>query len=227
MVHQHLVYVLHTVFPWEDLPQELGFGSGMTCWRRLLDWQAAGVWDKLHLAVLIRLREHDQTDWSRASIDGASVASPRGLETGLNPTDRGKLGSKWHTVVDTRGVPLAITVTGANRHDSIAFESTLDAIPAVPGLDRRPRKRPGKLHADKGYDYARCRHYLRKRGITAHCPQRHRKQRPPGPAPLGRRANTILVRRFRKATDPFRTQARHPQGAALNRSCGYNLTLRR
>jgi transposase len=50
----------------------------MTCWRRLRDWQAAGVWDKLHLAMLTRLREHDQIDWSRASIDGASVASPRG-----------------------------------------------------------------------------------------------------------------------------------------------------
>jgi IS5 family transposase len=60
-----------------------------------------------------------------------------------------------------------MTVTGANRHDSMAFESTLDAIPAIPGLDGRPRKPPGKLHADKGYDYARCRRYLRKRGITA------------------------------------------------------------
>jgi IS5 family transposase len=60
-----------------------------------------------------------------------------------------------------------MTVTGANWHDSMAFESTLDAIPAIPGLDGRPRKRPGKLRADKGYDYARCRRYLRKRGITA------------------------------------------------------------
>src|SRR6201996_9602491 len=61
-----------------QLPQELGVGSGMTCWRRLRDWQAAGVWDKLHLAMLRRLREHDQIDWGRASVDAASVASPRG-----------------------------------------------------------------------------------------------------------------------------------------------------
>jgi transposase len=73
-----ILYVLHTGIPWEDLPQELGYGSGMTCWRRLRDWQAAGVWEKLHLAMLRRLREHDQIDWNRASIDGASVASPRG-----------------------------------------------------------------------------------------------------------------------------------------------------
>ena len=64
-------------------------------------------------------------------------------------------------------MPLAITVTGAKRHDQVAFEKTLDAIPAVPGLGGRPRKRPAKLHADKGYDYARCRHYLRKRGIAS------------------------------------------------------------
>ncbi|ATI27527.1 MULTISPECIES: IS5 family transposase [Ralstonia solanacearum species complex] len=163
-----ILYVLHTGIPWEDLPQELGFGSGMTCWRRLRDWQADGVWDKLHRAMLVRLREHDQIDWSRASIDGASGAQPPGGEqTGPNPTDRGKLGSKRHLVVDARGVPLAITVTGANRHDSIAFESTLDAIPAIRGLDGRSRKRPDKLHADKAYDCRRCRQYLKRRGIRA------------------------------------------------------------
>jgi transposase len=65
------LYVLQTGIPWEELPQELGFGSGMTCWRRLRERQAAGVWAKLHLALLQRLREHDQIDWGRASIDGA------------------------------------------------------------------------------------------------------------------------------------------------------------
>jgi transposase len=74
-------YVLQSGIPWEDLPQELGFGSGMTCWRRLQDWQAAGVWDKLHLPMLRRLREHDQIDWGRASVDAASVASPASVRT--------------------------------------------------------------------------------------------------------------------------------------------------
>ncbi len=73
-----ILFVLHTGIPWEDLPQELGYGSGMTCWRRLRAWQASGVWARLHLALLTRLREHDQIDWSRASIDGAAVASRRG-----------------------------------------------------------------------------------------------------------------------------------------------------
>ena len=73
-----ILFVLETGIPWENLPQSLGFGTGMTCWRRLRDWQAAGVWQKLHHAMLVRLREHDQIDWERASIDGAMVASPRG-----------------------------------------------------------------------------------------------------------------------------------------------------
>ncbi len=75
-----ILYALLTGIPWEDLPQELGFGSVMTCWRRLRDWQAAGVWYRLHLAMLRRLREHDQIDWERASLDGASVSSPRGAK---------------------------------------------------------------------------------------------------------------------------------------------------
>ena len=73
-----ILFVLQTGIPWEDLPQSMGFGSGMTCWRRLRDWQAAGLWEQLHHAMLIRLREHDQIDWERASIDGSTVPSPRG-----------------------------------------------------------------------------------------------------------------------------------------------------
>ena len=74
-----ILYVLQTGIPWEDLPQALGYGSGMTCWRRLRDWSATGVWAQLHQAMLVRQRAHDQIDWSRASIDGSSVPSPRGV----------------------------------------------------------------------------------------------------------------------------------------------------
>jgi transposase len=95
-----ILYVLNTDISRAELPRELGFSSGMTCWSRLRDWEAAGVWAKLHLALLQRLREHDQIDWSRASIDGASWPARRGQETGPNPTDRGTLGSKRHIVVD-------------------------------------------------------------------------------------------------------------------------------
>ena len=76
-----ILFVLRTGIAWEDLPQELGFGSGMTCWRRLREWQAAGVWHQLHLMLLAELRGAGRLDFSRASIDGASVPSPRGART--------------------------------------------------------------------------------------------------------------------------------------------------
>ena len=70
-----ILFVLMTGIPWEDLPQELGYGSGMTCWRRLRQWHAEGVWDHLHQAMLHRLRQYDQIDWSRqASMARASPA---------------------------------------------------------------------------------------------------------------------------------------------------------
>ena len=69
-------------------------------------------------------------------------------------------------MVDARGLPLAVQVTGANRHDSMVFDDLLDAVPPVAGLSGRPRRRPDKLHADKVYDYRKCREALRRRGIA-------------------------------------------------------------
>jgi transposase len=76
-----ILYVLNTGIAWRDLPQELGYGSGVTCWRRLRDWQEAGVWDRLHQALLDRLGEADRIDWSRASLDCASVPAKRGASS--------------------------------------------------------------------------------------------------------------------------------------------------
>jgi IS5 family transposase len=91
-----------------------------------------------------------------------------GEQTGKDPTNRGKLGTKRHVVVERTGLPLAITISAANVHDSKALEEAIDAIPPLrlPGKRRgRPRQRPNKLHADKGYDYPRCRRALRSRGV--------------------------------------------------------------
>ncbi len=73
-----IVFVLKTGIPWEMLPKEMGCGSGSTCWRRLRDWQEAGVWRRLHRVLLDRLGEADRIDWSRACLDSASVAAKRG-----------------------------------------------------------------------------------------------------------------------------------------------------
>lgn len=73
-----IIFVLKTGLPWEYLPQELGCGSGMTCWRRLRDWQAAGVWERLHQKLLDRLGDADRIDWSRACLDSASIPANKG-----------------------------------------------------------------------------------------------------------------------------------------------------
>lgn len=68
-----ILFVLKTGIPWEGLPQEMDCGSGMTCWRRLRDWEQMGVWRTLHCILLDRLNGADQIDWSRAVVDSASV----------------------------------------------------------------------------------------------------------------------------------------------------------
>jgi transposase len=73
-----IIFVLRTGCPWRLLPKELGCGSGTTCWRRLRDWQAAGVWEKLHTRLLNWLGDEAAIDWSRASVDSLSVRAKRG-----------------------------------------------------------------------------------------------------------------------------------------------------
>ncbi|MFC3169587.1 IS5 family transposase [Paracoccus fontiphilus] len=161
-----IMFVLQSGIPWRMLPAELGCGSGVTCWRRLRDWQLAGVLDQLHQVLLRQLHRAGHLDWTRACMDSASIAAKKGGEgTGPNPTDRGRSGTKRHIVTDRRGIPLTVRLSGANVHDSRMLDPLLDAIPPIHGKRGRPRHRPGKLHADKGYDYPRCCKACTKRGI--------------------------------------------------------------
>jgi transposase len=75
-----IIFVLKSGIPWEMLPQEMGCGSGVTCWRRLREWQEAGVWERLHKVLLDRLGEADRIDWERASLDSASIPAKRGAQ---------------------------------------------------------------------------------------------------------------------------------------------------
>src|ERR687890_1258196 len=75
-----IVFVLRTGCPWRLLPRELGCGSGVTCWRRLRDWQEAGVWERLHTRLLNWLGDEAAVDWSRASLDSVSVRAKRGAK---------------------------------------------------------------------------------------------------------------------------------------------------
>ena len=75
-----IIYVLKSGIPWGMLLKGLGLGSGVTCWRRLRDWQKAGVWRRLHCVLLGELGKAGLIDWSRASLDSASVPAKRGVQ---------------------------------------------------------------------------------------------------------------------------------------------------
>lgn len=91
-----ILFVLKSGIPWEMLPQEMGCGSGITCWRRLRDWHEAGVWEALHQALLEHLQNAERLDWDRACMDSASIKAKKGdrppartQQTGAAPVPSG------------------------------------------------------------------------------------------------------------------------------------------
>ncbi|MFJ8605270.1 IS5 family transposase [Streptomyces shenzhenensis] len=162
-----ILFVLYTGIPWEFLPQELGFGSGMTCWRRLRDWNHAGVWQRLHESLLAELHAAGALDWSRAVIDGSHIRAMKGgPKTGPSPVDPARTGSKHHLITEAHGIPLAASLTGGNRNDVTQLMPLVQAVPAVRGRRGRPRRRPDRLYADRGYDHDKYRRQVRAVGIT-------------------------------------------------------------
>jgi transposase len=133
-----------TSTPWRLLPAgELGCGSPATCWRRLTEWANADVFEQLHLQVLDRLGEQGRLDWEQASVDTMSVRAKRG-------------GTTWAQIQSIVA--------------SLEASSTWSATIRTPAGRRRTR--PGKVHADKGYDSRANRAYLRRRGIKARIARR-------------------------------------------------------
>nr|WP_225887793.1 IS5 family transposase [Myxococcus xanthus] len=163
-----ILFVLKTGIAWRDLPAEVFGVSGVTCWRRLEQWTRIGVFRRLQEQLLDELGMKGRIDWSRAAFDSGSVRGRKGgPETGKNPTDRGKKGSKHHVLTDRKGSPLAVLLSAANVHDKKRALPLVDAVPPVhTGRRGRPRKRPKKAHAGKGYDFKDIRQGLRARHIT-------------------------------------------------------------
>jgi hypothetical protein len=163
----------------------------MTCWRRLRDWQLSGAFDLIHFALMDWLARDDQIDWSRAVVDSCSIrAVYGGDQTGPNPTDRAKRGSKRHLICDGRGVPLAVRLTGANRNDSQEALLLVDAIPPLQGGRGRPRRRPTCVLEDRGYDAAAIREWCPStshRALAGYAP--HGALERPGPVAVGVRAD--------------------------------------
>jgi transposase len=168
-----IFFVLKTGIPWEDLPCEMGCGCGMTCWRRLRDWQADGTWLKIHKVLLDRLRGADKIDWSRALIDSSFVRAAYGGEgTGPSPVDRSKPGSKHHVITDANGIPLASSTTAANVNDIGQMAPLFNAIPPVAGKPGHPKRKPDALQGDLAYDSEPHRQGLRDLGVEPILPEK-------------------------------------------------------
>ncbi|NUY01126.1 IS5 family transposase [Paraburkholderia youngii] len=168
-----ILFILQTGLRWDLLPREMGCGSGMSCWRRLRDWQAAGVWDRLHEVLLAKLRAADQIDWSRVIVDSSSIrAVGAGPKTGPNPTDRARPGSKHHLITEAQGIPLAVILTGANRNDVTQLRPLVDAIAPIAGKRGRPLSKPHIVQGDRGYDHDKYRRPLHAAGIATEIARR-------------------------------------------------------
>lgn len=166
-----IVFALKTGVPWRDLPATALWPSGVTCWRRLNKWHRAGVWRRLFESLLNELQNCGRIDWETALVDASHLAAPGGGdETGPSPVNRRKLGSKHHLLTDANGLPLAITLTSANRHDITQLLELVEAIPDVKGQRGRPRRRPRSIVGDRGYDSEPHRKALKKRKSDRNSP---------------------------------------------------------
>ncbi|MFD0489677.1 IS5 family transposase [Saccharopolyspora spinosporotrichia] len=150
-----ILYVLQTGCAWSALPTSFAV-SAPTAHRRFTEWVQAEVFSQLHQALLDLLGTAGAIDWSRASVDSMHVRAAKGDLTGPSPVDRGKPGSKIHAMSERGGIPLAVVVSAANRNDHRELEAVVDSVAPVKVPTGRPRRRPHKLHGDKGYDFPVC-----------------------------------------------------------------------
>ncbi|MCL6432251.1 MAG: IS5 family transposase [Anaerolineae bacterium] len=176
-----IFYVLRTGCQWKALPRRLGAAS--TVHDRFQEWAEAGVFERMWQAGLMEYDERVGIEWEWQAMDGAMTKAPLGGKgTGPNPTDRGKSGTKRSLLTEGKGIPLAVAVDGANRHDMKMTEGTLQAI-----VIERPEpteEDPQNLCLDKGFDSAEVRELLAAWGYTAHIRRRGEetaaKERVPG-----------------------------------------------
>lgn len=164
-----ILYVLTTGGRWQDLPCE--YGAPTPVWRRIRRWGELGVWERIWRTALAHLERQGQLDWSMAFLDGSFVPAKNG-GVGVGLTRKGK-GTKWMLVVERHGLPLGFLLASANRAEVRLAEQTLDSI-SVRQPRGRPRQRPAKLVADRGYDSRPFRLALRQRGIQMCIPPKRR-----------------------------------------------------
>ena len=194
-----IFYVLRTGCQWKALPRSLGAPS--TVHDRFLEWRKADVFRRLWQAGVLEYDELQGLDWEWQAMDGAMTKAPLGGEgTGPNPTDRGKKGVKRSLLTEGHGIPLAVAVEGANRHDMKLVEPTLKELIVERPV---PEETPQNMCLDKGYDYDEVRDVLQARGYTAHIRARGEETQAKREIP-GYRARRWVVERTHSWLNRFR-----------------------
>jgi transposase len=142
-----IIFALRTGCPWRLLPKALGGGSGTTCWRRLRDWQAAGVWQRLHETLLNWLGDEPVIDWSRSSVDSLSVRAKRGASrpAPILPTAASPAPSTtwWWTETASRWRPTSPPRTPTTRRNCFPWLTPFHPLSAPEGCrdDRASARR--------------------------------------------------------------------------------------
>ena len=166
-------FILWTGCQWKAIDSNWFQVSSSTLHRRFQDWPQTGVFDKLFQIMVRYYAKERNIGWKWQSVDSKMVPAPLGGgETGKNPTDRAKSGAKIHILVDERGAPLSIHITGANRHDKCSLDDLVIHI-AV----KRPHCEQ-HLCADKGYDSADIHAFVKEQRYVPHIKHRRRRNEP-------------------------------------------------
>ncbi len=158
-------YVLWTGCQWKAIHRGWFGVSSSVVHERFQRWRRTGVFQKLMKRMAeYYARERGGIDWKWQAMDSKSCASPLGGEkTGKNPTDRGKSGAKMNLLIDGRGAPISVVLTGANRHDKVSAEELIISV-----VTKNPAHKEQHLCADKAYDSHDLRQFLASAGYVTH-----------------------------------------------------------
>jgi putative transposase len=158
-------YVLWTGCQWKAIHRDWFGVSSSVVHERFQRWRQMGVFEKLIKRMAqYYAREHGGIGWKWQAMDSKHCAAPLGGEkTGNNPTDRGKSGAKINLLVDGRGAPISVILTGANRHDKVSAMGLICSVTL-----KRPAHKEQHLCADKAYDSDDLREFSASAGYVAH-----------------------------------------------------------
>ena len=166
-------YVLWTGCQWKAVHKDWFGVCSSTLHERFQTWQRQGVFAQIMRIMVKFYAKKRKIKWKWQSIDSKSCPAPLGGEqTGKNPTDRGKRGSKIHILVDQRGAPLAVVLTGANEHDKWSADDLIISI-----VVKRPKT---KQHfcADKGYDFVDVHQFVEQARYIVHIKHKRKRGEP-------------------------------------------------